>query len=245
MSTMLLRGSGPDKRSEMSETNSADHGDRRADSAPPCPPWREGGKRLAWLPPIAALLVFLIGLSDILTVFKPQLVNKFHKLKPFVPGTLTNVTRTSDVLVGLLLVLLALGLRRRKRRAWQAVLALLVLDIVIHFQHFPHFPHGTTISSFVAVVLLVGLLFFHREFYAVGDPRTRWNVLRVFAVLVIADVAIGLGYLSVGPLAQDYSLFQRLQDVVYELVGIYGSVEWASDARSDLYHVLTSALGLF
>ncbi|MGD0703267.1 MAG: phosphatidylglycerol lysyltransferase domain-containing protein [Trebonia sp.] len=228
----------------MSESNSADDGDRLANVGQQrC----EGNRHLRWVPGLAALLVFLVGLSDILTIFKPQLVNKFHKLKPFVPGTLTNVTRTSDVLVGLLLVLLALGLRRRKRRAWQAVLALLVLDIVIHFQHFPHFQHGISIfSSVVAVVLLAALLFFHREFYAVGDPRTRWYVLRVFAVLVIADMAIGLGYLSVGPLAQDYSLFQRLQDVVYELVGIYGpTVVWASDPRGDLYHVLTSALGLF
>jgi lysyl-tRNA synthetase, class II len=226
----------------MSESNSADDGDREANAGPGrC----AGNKHLAWLPGIAALLVFLIGLSDILTIFKPQLVYKIHKIKPFVPGTLTNVTRTSDVIVGLLLVLLALGLRRRKRRAWQAVLALLAFDIVIHFMHFPHFPHGTSISSWVAVVLLVALLYFHREFYAVGDPRTRWNVLRVFAVIVVADVAIGLGYLSVGPLAQDYSFFQRLQDVAYELVGVYGPVQWASDARSDLYHILTSALGLF
>src|SRR6202050_2608307 len=247
MSTMLLRGSGPDKRSEMSESNSADQGDRRADSAPPCPPWREGGKRLAWLPPIAALLVFLIGLSDILTVFKPEVVDRLHKLKPYVPGTLTNVTRTSDVIVGLLLILLALGLRRRKRRAWQAVLALLAFDIVIHFLHFPHLPHSISISisSIVAIVLLAGLLFFHREFYAIGDPRTRWSVLNVFVVLVVADVAIGLGYLSVGPLAGNYSFFQRLKDVAYELVGVNGPVYWASDARSDLYHLLTSALGLF
>src|ERR1700761_5213660 len=163
MTTMLLRDPGPDKRSEMSESNSADHGDRRADSAPPCPPWREGGKRLAWLPAVASLLVFLIGLSDILSVFKPTVVNRFHKLKPFVPGFLSNVTRTSDVIVGLLLILLALGLRRRKRRAWQAVLALLAWDIVIHFLHFPHFPHGVSISSIVAIVLLAALLYFHRE----------------------------------------------------------------------------------
>ena len=226
----------------MTESNSADDGDRVASVGPQrC----EGNKHLRWVPGVSALLVFLVGLSDILTIFKPQLVNKFHKIKPFVPGTLTNVTRTSDVIVGLLLVLLALGLRRRKRRAWQAVLALLVFDIVIRFQHFPHLQHGI-FSSVVAVVLLAALLFFHREFYAIGDPRTRWNVLRVFALLVIADVAIGLGYLSVGPLAQDYSLFQRLQDVGYELVGIYGpTVQWASDARGDLYHILTSALGLF
>src|ERR1700678_2482639 len=247
MSTMLLRGSGPDKRSEMSESNSADHGDRRADSAPPCPPWREGGKRLAWVPVVASLLVFLIGLSDILTVFKPQVVDRLHKIKPFVPGFLANVTRTSDVIVGLLLILLALGLRRRKRRAWQAVLALLAFDIVIHFQHFPHLPHSISISisSIVAIVLLAGLCCFHREFYAIGDPRTRWSVLNAFVVLVVADVAIGLGYLSVGPLAANSSFFQRLQDVVYELVGVYGPVQWASDARSDLYHLLTSSLGLF
>src|SRR6202034_1283726 len=145
MTTMLHRGSGPDKRSEMSERNSAYHGDRRPDSASRCPPWREGGKRLAWLPGVAALLVFLIGLSDILTVFKPEVVNRLHRIKPFVPGTLTNVTRTSDVIVGLLLVVLALGLRRRKRRAWQAVLALLAFDIAIHFLHFPHLPREISI----------------------------------------------------------------------------------------------------
>jgi lysyl-tRNA synthetase class 2 len=228
----------------MSESNSAVDGEPGGNAGlGRC----EGNKHLRWVPGLAALLVFLVGVSDILTIFKPQLVNKLHKIKPFVPGTLTNVTRTSDVLVGLLLVLLALGLRRRKRRAWQAVLALLVLDIVIRFQHFPNFQHGISIfSSCVAVVLLAALLFFHREFYAIGDPRTRWNVLRVFVVLVVADVAIGLGYLSVGPLAENYSLFQRLQDVGYELVGIYGpTVQWASDSRGDLYHILTSALGLF
>ena len=34
---------------------------------------------------------------------------------------------------GLLLLLLAHGLRRRKRRAWQAVVALSAFDIAIHF----------------------------------------------------------------------------------------------------------------
>jgi lysyl-tRNA synthetase, class II len=243
MNTLQLRGSGPDKRSEMSESNSADDGDRGAAAAPQ---WRVGAKRLSWLPAVASLLVFLIGLSDILTIFKPQLVYRLHRIKPFVPGTLTNVTRTSDVIVGLLLVMLALGLRRRKRRAWQAVLALLGFDIVIHFLHFPHgLSISISIPSIVAIVLLAGLLYFHREFYAIGDPRTRWNVLRGLAVLVVADLAIGLGYLSVGPLAGNYSLSARLQDVVYELVGVYGPVQWAEEARGDLYHLLTSALGLF
>jgi lysyl-tRNA synthetase class 2 len=191
---------------------------------------------------VAALLTFLIGISDVLAVFKPEWHQRLHKVNAVVPGTLTNVTRTSDVIIGLLLLMLARGLRRRKRRAWQAVLALLAFDIVIHLVHFPHL---VSVSSIVALVLLAALLYRHGDFYAIGDPRSRRTALWAFLGLVVMDFAIGLGYLAVGPLAGSYSFTQRVRDVLYELVGVYGTVLWASDSRGDLYHVLTSALGAF
>ena len=46
-------------------------------------------------------------------------------------------------------------------------------------------------------------------------------------------------------LSGNWTVPQRLQDVLYELVGVYGPVEWASEARGDFYHLLTSALGAF
>lgn len=222
---------------KMTESNSADHPDRSGKTGSP---GRSDRRRRAWIPRVASLLCLLIGLSDVLTVFRPDLHAKLYRINAFVPGTLTNVTRSADVIIGLMLLLLSHGLARRKRRAWQAVVALLVFDIVIHFVHGPR-----VYSAVVAIVLLAVLLYFHDEFYAVGDPRTRWNALRVFAVLVVADLAIGLGYLAVGPLAGNYPFTERVQDVVYELVGVYGPVAWASDGRGDLYHLLTSALGLF
>ncbi len=203
------------------------------------PLWK-GGK-WAWIPAVASLFTFLIGLSDVLAIFKPDLLHqKFHRLNEVLPGTLTNVTRTSDVIIGLLLLMLARGLRRRKRRAWQAVLALLAFDVANHSIHGPR-----VVSTIVAIVLLVVLVYFHGEFYAVGDTRTRWNALRMFVILIAADFAIGLGYLAMGPLADNYPFTVRLQDVLYELVGVYGPVEWAAEGRGDLYHILTSGLGLF
>ena len=204
----------------------------------------EGSRRkpLTWIPSVAALLTFLVGLSDVLAVFKPDWHERLHKFSAVVPGTLTNVTRTSDVIVGLLLLMLSRGLRRRKRSAWQAALVLLVLDIAFHFEHFPRVVMP---SGFVAIVLVAVLLWRRADFYAVGDPRSRRTVVPVFLGLVVLDFAICLGYLAVGPLAGSYSFGQRLQDVLYELVGVYGPVAWAVDARGDFYHLLTSALGIF
>jgi lysyl-tRNA synthetase, class II len=211
------------------------------ESAKPAVPVSKSGKR-AWVPGIASLLTFAIGLSDVIAVFKPDWHEKLGKFVHVAPGALTNVTRPADVIIGLLLLLLARGLRRRKRAAWQAVLALLTFDVVIHFLHF---PHVIPISGIVAIVLLGVLLYFHDDFYAIGDPRSRWTALWVCLALVVADLAIGLGLLAVGPLAGTYTLGQRIQDVVYETVGATGPVQWAYDPRSDLYHLLTSALGLF
>ncbi len=261
MITLLVRDPGPDKRFEMSE-NSALRGGlppAPSDDAPDGENRRRAGrataqddtdsaaarkdiKRLTWIPAVASLLTFLIGLSDVVAVFKPEWHQRLHKVNAVVPGTLTNVTRTSDVIIGLLLLMLAGGLRRRKRRAWQAVVALLAFDVVIHFMHFPRL---VSVSGIVAIVLLAALLYRHDDFYAVGDPRTRRTAAWVFVGLVAMDFAIGLGYLALGPLAGGYSVTQRLQDVLYELVGVYGPIQWVADPRGDFYHLLTSALGAF
>jgi len=225
----------------MSETNASSARDPGGDQR-----LRGEVRRLVWVPIVASLLTFVIGVSDVVAVFEsPTVHEKMRRVNAVVPGTLTNVDRTSYVIIGLLLLMLARGLRRRKRRAWQAVVALLTFDIVIHFMHFPLHFRFVSISDIVAVVLLVILLYRHDDFYAIGDPRTRRTAAGVFVGLVVMDFAIGLGYLAIGPLAGTYTVSQRLQDVLYELVGVYGPVGWASDSRGDLYHLLTSALGLF
>ncbi len=219
----------------MSESTSVERPDSAERQA------RTRASRGAWIPNVAALLCFLIGLSDVLAVLKPDWHTRLHRVNAFVPGTLPNVGRAADVIVGLMLLLLSYELRRRKRRAWQAVVALLAFDVSIHFLHAPRvYP-----SAIVAIVLLVALLYFHDEFYAVGDPRTRWSALWAFIGLVIADMAISLGYLSTGGLEGNWPLTGRIEDAIYELVGISGPITFTSDGRGDFYHFLTSALGLF
>jgi len=143
MKALTSRSPGPDKRAaEMSDSDDAGYADGADQSAA-----KAGGSQAsaeepvsfadrrrqhAWVPGSAALLTMLIGLSDVIAIFKPDWPHRLHKFNYLVPGTLTNVARTTDVIIGLMLLLLAHGLRRRKRRAWQAVAALLAFDIAIH-----------------------------------------------------------------------------------------------------------------
>jgi lysyl-tRNA synthetase, class II len=248
MTTLTRRGQGPDKKAaEMSDSEEAGYADlaaaRLGSSRHAAEPGSFADRRRqhTWVPRTAALLTLLIGLADILAIFKPDWPHRLHKFNYLVPGTLTNVTRSAEVLVGLMLLMLAHGLRRRKHRAWQAVTALLAFDIGIHF-----FRSQRLITAAVALVLLVALVYFRDEFYAKGDPRTRWRAFWVFGGLVVADVAIGLAYMLLAQgLDADYSLTQRVQEVVYGLVGVSGPVQWAPEGRGDLFNILTSALGLF
>jgi len=251
MTTLTHRAQGPDKKAaEMSDSDEDGYASRanvtvaKADGtqAPAGPlSFADRRRQRAWVPGSLALLTALIGLSDILGIFKPHLAHRLHKITYLVPGTLTNVTRSADVLIGLTLLMLAHGLRRRKRRAWQAVAALLAFDIGIHFLH-----SQRILTSIVAIVTLIALLYFRDEFYAEGDQRTRWRALWVFAGLVVADVVIGLAYiLFAHGLAENYSLGQRVQEVITGLVGVSGPVQWSPEARGDMFGILTGALGIF
>jgi lysyl-tRNA synthetase class 2 len=192
------------------------------------------------VPTTAGWLSLIIGIYNILGVLAPQFHERLHRIGKVVPGGLTNAARAADVITGLLLIMLAHALRRRKRRAWQAVTILLAVNIVTHIVHGPQLG-----QAIVAAAMLCALLYFRDEFYAVGDPRTRWRALWVLAGLVIADVVIALGYIRLSDVSDDTSLTQQVRDVIYELVGITSPIRFASEGRTDTFHLMTSALGLF
>ena len=205
------------------------------------PPDRRHQRR--WVPVAAGWLALLIGAADVIEGADPGRYAQYrlHRIADVAPGTLTNLTRTADVITGLLLLMLSHGLRRRKRRACQAVILLLGASVVIHLAHYPHVGRAV-----VTAVLLGVLVYFRREFYAVGDPRTRWRALAVLAGLVLADLAIGLSFLTLTRgLRSGYPVMQRAQSVIYGLFGFSGPVQFGPEGHGDLFAILTSALGIF
>jgi lysyl-tRNA synthetase class 2 len=241
----------------------ANDGDR-GDTLPPArPPVRPAGERAPdrrqqrrWVPRTVRLLSMAIGLfyivQGLLPGFSEHLSHRYrglHRIAEVTPFGLGDLTRIADIIIGLALVMLSYGLRKRKRRAWEAVTVLLAVNVIIHavVQRPPRVGH--LISEFLAILVLVLLIAYRNQFYAVGDARNRWRALWALGLLLVADVAIGVTYLSAlsaaDGLAAPYSFTQKLQSAVTNLVGFSGPVQFTTETRSDFFAFVTGALGLF
>jgi lysyl-tRNA synthetase, class II len=211
-------------------------------------------QQLRWVPLCAGLMALIIGLGYIVEGLLPHLYHRrLRGLSDIVPGTLVNLTRTTDVIIGVLLLMLSYGLRRRKRRAWAAAVVLLAFGFVVHavlpiVGHMTHAEalrpvHPLQIAG--TAVLLAALCAFRQQFYAVGDRRSRWRALWVLCCLVVADVVIGLSAVAIiGGLRGSYSLGQRLYTVVMSTAGFSGPVQFVSEGRADHFGFVTGGLGL-
>jgi lysyl-tRNA synthetase, class II len=202
------------------------------------------------VPVTAGLLSFVVGIGYIIAGVAPGSERRLHGL-----DYLGSVTRTFDLIVGLLLLMVSHGLRRRKRRAWEAAIVLLAVGLILHTvlaEILHHIDPDTArpairpVSAVVTALVLAGFVWFRREFYAVGDRRSRLRALWVLCYLVLADVLIGLAYLSVSRgLLQDYTPWQRVYSVMMNLVGFSGPVQFNSPSRADHFSFVTGGLGLF
>ena len=208
----------------------------------------EGNKRSdAGFPASPRCSLFLIGLSDVLADLQARSwLRSSHKVKPFVPGTLDQ--RHAH-------------LRRHHRPAAAAARPRAAAAQAARLAGGRRRCLCSTSSSTSCTSRISrtasrsprhrgdrparrAALLPHDDFYAIGDPRTRWNALRVF---------VGPRRQRTSRSASATSRSARWPRTTRSSSGCRtwctsssastGPVQWASDARGDLYHLLTSALG--
>jgi lysyl-tRNA synthetase class 2 len=193
-----------------------------------------------WVPTAAGYLCALAGLLNIGSAVTPEFFSRLREITRVVPGAVTHAAVAATAVTGLLLVLLAHGLRRRKQRAWGAVAALLAASVVLHVLK------GLDVEeALVAAAMLAALVHYRGEFYAAGDPRTRWSALGVFVALGLASVLVGLLLLRfrAGPLVGPHPLSAQLRQVLLGLVGVQGPLRFGGDLDADLVGPTLLSLG--
>ncbi len=197
-----------------------------------------------WVPRVAGLLCYLLGLFDILSAIFPRVrhIQSVHKFGHLVPGLQVNpYAVAASLIVGVLLVSLAHALRRRKHRAWMGVVALLTTSIAVHLIR--REPFGGIALYFLVLVLLI---VYRKEFYALSDPKSRWRAIWTFWAMLVGAVAIGLALVSArgDRIIGHANLLDRLNHVALGLAGISGPMHFRGDNYGDYIYFSLFGLGL-
>ncbi|MGW6359314.1 phosphatidylglycerol lysyltransferase domain-containing protein [Streptomyces sp. NPDC055092] len=182
------------------------------------------GPRPEAVPTLIARACILVGLLDIAAgVFPRFRHSRMYALAEVLPGALGPFAAALAISTGVLLLLLAHGLRRRKRRAWRAAVVLLPLGALAQFAY-----RHSLFGVLIPLVLLTMLLRHRSEFAALPDPRSRWRALANFVLMGAGSIVIGLAIVSAHPkkLVGDPSLSDRLEHVLYGLFGMDGPVDY-------------------
>ena len=193
------------------------------------------------IPAFAALLTFLIGLLNILSALTPAIRTRARDVNDVLPGALSHSATALTLVFGILLIPLARALRRRKKRAWRATVVLLAASTVSHV------AKGLDVEeAIIAFLLLITLVLYRRDFYAKGDPTTRWRAVWWGAALLAGSIVLGmiLLQLRVHRMVGPHPLSAQFEHVIRGLVGFDGPLKFRPEGVDDLVARVLGGLGL-
>jgi lysyl-tRNA synthetase class 2 len=195
-----------------------------------------------WIPRVAGVVCITVGVLDVAAAVTPTLWRRVHVLTDVLPGAISQATVAALIAVGVGFMLLGSGLARRKRRAWQLSVVLLAASVALHL--FGPAPHVGLAA--VSLAMLGLLLAFQREFYAAGDPYTRWSALRYLLVLVPLSFVVGVlvAYAFRGRFSHRVGLWSTVRYVGGGLVGVPTPLDQQPGFRPDVVYYSLLTLGL-
>ncbi|MGH3776105.1 MAG: lysine--tRNA ligase [Pseudonocardiaceae bacterium] len=146
-----------------------------------------------------------------------------------------------SVIIGLLLVLLADQLAKRKRAAWRVALALFAVGAVAHLLKGPH-----PVAVVFCTGMLTALLLARREFRAPADPPSLLRLARFLPLYLTAVLAFGFASLLLErrALTPDLTFGGGLVTVLAGLVGADGPYAYQRPFFAAFFPTALLALGI-
>jgi lysyl-tRNA synthetase class 2 len=173
----------------------------------------------------AARLVFLLGLVSVISALFPPWRQRLHLLTEVLPPLAPAIASAITVPLGLILIWLSSGLRRRKHRAWQVAVGVSATLVVLHV------IKGLDLEEALFSVTVLGLLLLARQaFSGAPDPRSHRQFGLALLVGSVSSSVVGIALITADPdnVVGTPSPWQVLEQVWFGLVGVPGPLTFDS-----------------
>ena len=139
-------------------------------------------------PLIIGRFAYLIGLFNIFSNSIRPFKASAKKLESYLPLFVNSTAFATAVFTGIVLIIIARSLIRRKRRAWNLAVIILSINLISDFFRYSRHPLQLILSG----GLLIALIVWRKDFYAVSDPTTKLAPIAGFLVAVAIALLAGI-----------------------------------------------------
>ncbi|MEJ2870403.1 lysine--tRNA ligase [Actinomycetospora sp. OC33-EN08] len=146
-----------------------------------------------------------------------------------------------SAVIGLVLLLLADQLAKRKRSAWRVAVGLFGLGLVAHLVKGPH-----ELGMLLCLVMLALLVVYRGRFRAPADPPSLLRLLRFVPIYVVAVLVFGFVGLALqsGRMTPELTLLGGLETIAAGLVGLDGPYTFSRPLFAAFFPDALLALGI-
>jgi phosphatidylglycerol lysyltransferase len=158
---------------------------------------------------VPALLIFILGIINIISVITPAIHERVQRLSEFIPLDAIAASNYLVLMAGIFMLLTAVFLLKGLRNSWWIALVLSLVSFVGHLTKAIDYEEST-----VALLVFVMLLFSRKEYHIRGNPRMHtigiWTALLSIAA-VLAYGTVGFYFLDKKYFGIEFNAFQSLR----------------------------------
>ena len=189
---------------------------------------------------IPALLIFILGIINIISVITPAIHERVQRLEDFIPLDAIAASNYLVLVSGIILLLTAVFLLKGLRNAWWIALALSIISFLGHLTKAIDYEEAS-----VALAVILMLVFLRKEYRIRGNPRMHTigiatAFMTIFAVLVYG--VIGFYFLDKKHFGIDFNTWESIRYTFQNFfqVGNTGLIPASSFARDFLLSIRIS-----
>jgi phosphatidylglycerol lysyltransferase len=189
---------------------------------------------------IPALLIFGLGIINIISAITPAIAARLHRLEEFIPFDAIAASNYLVLIAGALMLLTAVFMLRGLRNAWWIALILSAASCIGHLTKAIDYEEAT-----VALIIFIILIFSRKEYIIRGNPKLHtigiWSaVLTIIAVLIYGT--IGFYYLDAKQFGINFNMWQSIGYTIryFVFIGNPGLVPHSHFARYFLVSISIS-----